>query len=254
MKRFLTLIMAFAVLVSFSDASARGFGSMKKHSHNHAADGLGVTFGYVHSAYRVSDWATDEVETSDGLDGFHVGLTKDFSLIPQALYLQTGLLYTYQNDSRNMTESSIRVIGDWNEHFLSIPIKVKYEVPVLSNLSIFAMAGPTLVEGLSSSVKHRARIGDGINAAVSYNFFTGKVRTNDEMPDFISDLIEGQYPETKYRRFDVQLGGAVGVRFMEIFEAQIGYDWGLINKYKGETLDDLMMRRQQLYISVGLRF
>ena len=48
--------------------------------------------------------------------------------------------------------------------------------------------------------------------------------------------------------------GSVGIRFLEIMEAQIGYDWGLVNKYKGETLDDLRMRRQQLYISVGLRF
>ena len=74
------------------------------------------------------------------------------------------------------------------------------------------------------------------------------------MPDFIEGLIESQFPETRYRRADVQLGASAGVRFFEILEAQIGYDWGLVNKYKGETLDDLKMRRQQFYISVGLRF
>ena len=52
----------------------------------------------------------------------------------------------------------------------------------------------------------------------------------------------------------MQLGASAGVRFMEVFEAQIGYDWGVVNKYKGETLDDLKMRRQQFYISLGIRF
>ncbi|MBR2064796.1 MAG: outer membrane beta-barrel protein [Bacteroidales bacterium] len=254
MKRFFVAIIAMVMLAGATGAAAQG------HRHGYhrdvytAADGLGITFGYVHSAYRISDWATDEVVTSDGLDGFELGITKDFPIVDRALYLQTGLAYTYQNDSRNISESGIRVVGDWDEHYLNIPIKIKYEVPVMENLSVFVMGGPSIVAGISSSVKYRARVSDSINAAISYDFYNGKVRTNDSMPDFIEGLIESQFPETRYRRADVQLGASAGVRFFEILEAQIGYDWGLVNKYKGETLDDLKMRRQQLYISVGLRF
>lgn len=254
MKRFFALILSSLVLISATDVAAQGRRYGFGNGHNPAADGLGITFGYVHSAYRITDWATDEKETSDGLDGFNVGLTKDIRLVDDMLFLQTGLLYTYQNDSRNQTEGTIRIIGDWDEHFLSVPVKLKYEVPVMKDLSVFAMVGPTFVGGLSSSVKYRARIADGVNAAMSYNYFSGKVRVNDEMPESMADVLQSMFPETKYRRVDVQMGGAVGVRFMEIFEAQIGYDWGLVNKFKGETLDDLKMRRQQLYISVGIRF
>ena len=256
MKGFFTAIIALALLAGATGASAQGY-VHRPHQHRDVytvADGLGITFGYVHSAYRLSDWATDEVETSDGLDGFNLGITKDFSIVDRALFFQTGLVYTYQNDSRNMSEGSIRVIGDWDEHFLSIPLKIKYEVPVMEDLSIFVTGGPSIVAGLSSSMKYRARIDDSVNAAISYNFFNGKVRTNDGMPDFIENIIEKQFPETRYRRADVQLGASAGVRFFEVFEAQIGYDWGLVNKYKGDTLDDLKMRRQQFYISVGLRF
>ena len=253
MKRIFTAIIALVVLAGTTGASAQGY----RHGHRDvytAADGLGITFGYVHSAYRLSDWATDEVVTSDGLDGFELGITKDMSIVDRALFLQTGLLYTYQNDSRNMSEGGVRVIGDWDEHFLNIPLKVKYEVPVMENLSVFVMGGPTLVAGLSSSMKYRARVNDSVNAAISYNFYNGKVRTNDGMPDFIENIIEGQFPETRYRRADVQLGGSAGVRFMEIFEAQIGYDWGLVNRTKGDIEYELKMRRQQFYLSVGLRF
>jgi hypothetical protein len=119
------------------------------------------------------------------------------------------------------------------------------------------MGGPSLVAGLSSSMKYRARVdvlGESVNAAISYNFFNGKVRTNDGMPDFLQKAIEQQFPEARYRRSDVQLGLSAGVRLFEVLEAQIGYDWGLVNKFRGETIDDLKMRRQQFYISVGVRF
>ena len=83
MKRFFSVIVALVMLAGATSASAQG------HRHGHGghhdvysvADGLGISFGYVHSAYRLSDWATDEVETMDGLDGFNIGLTKDFPLI-----------------------------------------------------------------------------------------------------------------------------------------------------------------------------
>ena len=259
MKRFFSVIVALVMLAGATSASAQGHrhGHRGHHDVYSVADGLGISFGYVHSAYRLSDWATDEVETMDGLDGFNTGLTKDFPLIDQALYLQTGLAYTYQNDSRNMSESVVRLVGDWGEHFISIPIKVKYEVPVMDGLNVFVMGGPSLVAGLSSSMKYRARVdvlGESVNAAISYNFFNGKVRTNDGMPDFLQKAIEQQFPEARYRRSDMQLGLSAGVRLFEVLEAQIGYDWGLVNKFRGETIDDLKMRRQQFYISVGVRF
>lgn len=258
MKRFFTIILAFALAFATIDASAQR--DMRHHrsrfdkEFNNAARGLGVTFGYVHSAYRVADWATDDVSKADGLDGFNVGLTKDVELIDRALFIQTGLIYTYQNDSRNNEFGGVRLIGDWNEHFLSIPLKLKYAVPLNDRLEVFVTGGPSLVTGLASKMKYRAKLGDGTNFAVRYDFFSGKSKATGDMLGEMGDWIESQYPETKYRRFDVQVGGSVGVRFLEIMEAQIGYDWGLVNKFKGETTDDLRMRRQQLYISVGLRF
>lgn len=258
MKRFIVFLIASSLLLSASDASAQ---RDQRNSHgrfgweyNSAAKGLGVSFGYAHSAYRVADWATDDVKKAGGLDGFNLGLTKDVELIDRALFIQTGLGYTYQNDSRNSEFGSVRLIGDWNEHFLSIPIKVKYAVPMNDRLEVFVTGGPSLVFGLASKMKYRARLDDGSNVATSYNFFSGKVKNTDNLGVDMGDWISSQYPETRYRRFDAQVGASVGVRFLDIIEAQIGYDWGLVNKYRGETLNDLRMRRQQFYISVGLRF
>ncbi len=251
MKRIATVLAVVMVLACFTDATAaRRPGHRPHYRYENFSNGLGFSFGYVHTAYRLSDWATDEVETLAGLNGFQLGLTKDFTLIDNALYLQTGLMYTYQNQNKNDNSGGVRIVGDWNEHYLSIPVKVKYEFPVLENLSVFVMAGPTVSEGLDSKIKYRATVG-GLNAAVSYNCYNGKVRTNS---DALDGILEGNFPDIRYRRFDVQVGASAGVRFFNIFEAQIGYDWGLINKYRDDHNDDLKLRGQQLYISVGMRF
>ncbi len=250
MKRFLTSLIAVVMLFSFTDASAQGRRPRPHRDIHTVSDGLGVSFGYVHSAYRLNDWATDDVETSDGLDGFNLGLTKDFRIIDRTLFIQTGLVYTYQNDDLNEKIAGQTVYGDWNEHFISIPLKVKYEIPVLHNLSVFVMGGPTFVGGLASQMKYRATIANE-NVAVSYNTFSGKVRSNSEA---LKAIVGDRFPQMRYRSADVQLGFSAGVRFMDILEAQIGYDWGLVNKYKGENFTDLKLHRQQFYIGVGLRF
>ena len=68
------------------------------------------------------------MENSAGLDGFTLGLTKDFMLVPFALYFQTGLEYYYQNDANDenvrvpASDLVARVVGDRTEHFLGIPV------------------------------------------------------------------------------------------------------------------------------------
>ena len=49
-------------------------------------------------------------------------------------------------------------------------------------------------------------------------------------------------------------GGCVGATFFDMLEVEFGYDWGVINKFRGETFDDVKMRRQQLYLGIGVRF
>ncbi len=255
MKKLITTLIAIVMLVGINDASAR---SSRPYRPHHRPDvrtitnGLGVSFGYVHSAYRLSDWATDKVRTDAALNGFNIGLTKDFSLIYNTLYLQTGLVYTYQNSSNNKyTDDKVRIIGDRNEHFMSIPLKVKFEFPIVNDrMRVFVMAGPTIEEGLSAKMKYRATVGND-NSAVSYNYYNARIRSNNNLLD---KYVESTFPETRYRRFDVQFGASAGVKFLNMFEAQIGYDWGLINKLKGDTIDDLRLKRQQFYISVGIRF
>ena len=227
-----------------------------------AAHGLGFNFGYVHSSYRTTDWATDEVETSAGLDGFTAGLTKDFSLLPHALYFQTGLNYYYQNDPRNenykipLTDMSVRLVGDWEEHHVGIPLRLKYDLHLLDRVGLTFDAGPTLLMGLSSKFKYKTKLADSV-LAVDYNLYNQKITASGssssfDLEDWMAD--KNIYPEGRLGRFDVMLGASVGAHFFHVLEVRLGYDWGLINRYRKDVADLYSMHRGQFTLSAGIRF
>lgn len=265
MKRKFMIVLSALVIFSVVDIDAQEYSQSRHHRrHQLSAHGLGIDFGYIHSSYRTTDWATDEVETSAGLDGFKIGLTKDFRLIPETLYFQLGLNYIYQNDARNENisvqgfDKGLRIVGDRTEHFVALPVRLKYTYGITDLIGISIDAGPTLMMGLSSKMKYRTRFEDGESTAVTYNIYRGEMDTSlntgdkFDLEDWMNNT--GMLPEGRLKRFDVMLGASVGADFYDMLEVRIGYDWGLINRYRKDLSDDLKMRRGQFTLSVGVRF
>lgn len=216
--------------------------------------GFGVSFGWANSVYRTTEWSTDEVERDPALNGFYLGVTKDFTLIRHALFLQAGLYYTYLNDERNKElAAGIKVIGDRTEHLLNLPVRVKYSYQITPKIGVFAYAGPTFVAGLSSNLKYRAKLTEDHSVAASYGYYTGKVKS-DDLPAAMQTWFDEQKPQSKYNRFDILMGGAIGAEFFKVLEVHLGYDWGLIDRLRGDIAEDFTMLRNQFYLSVGLRF
>ena len=94
-------------------------------------------------------------------------------------------------------------------------------------MKLSAFAGPVLSCGLSSVAK--VSIDDNTTKASNYG------------------------DESVYGRFDVKLGLGIGAAFMEKFNAKIGYNVGLLNRYTG-NLDDLSFRTGVFYVGVGINF
>ena len=261
MKRIVSAVMAAFLLAASAGAQSP---KRPRQPMDRSAKGLGLTFGYVHSLYRTTDWATDEVVTSGGLDGFAAGINKDFRLIPRALYFQVGLNYMYQNDERNETvmlaglDTGIKVVGDRTEHYLGLPLRLKYTVPVTDRIGLSLDAGPTLLMGLSSKLRYRTRFADGVSTGVTYNIYKGEMDTKNMKGDRwnIAEWINetGMLPEGRLQRGDVMMGASIGADFFNLMEVRLGYDWGLINRYKKTVTEDLKMHRSQFTLSVGIRF
>lgn len=254
----------FAAFAALMLLSSFGMEAQRRHSRPRESrvEGIGVTFGYVTSSYKTSDWATDEVERTPALNGFTASLTKDFSLVRSVLYLQTGVGYIYQTRSRKSDAEFLggavrtRAITERTEHFLTVPLRVKYTVPILGRIGVSVDAGPVLLAGLSSRTGTRMRVMDDVLSS-SYDLYGGKFKTSGSVEgiDLESWLKSGgNIPEGRLKRFDVMLGASIGADFFSLLEVRAGYDWGLVNRYRGDLAAEKKMYRGQFNLSVGLRF
>ena len=207
-------------------------------------------FNAVRYCYLVAE---NDFYNINAKDIFRIGLNKDFTLVPHALYFQTGLDYIYLNAAKDKSIASLKIIGDRTEHALSIPLRLKYLVPVSDKIKVGVDAGPSLVCGLSSKLKYRTRLNENSTAFYIYDYHSGKTKV-ESMPPAVQEWADAQQPWTSLRRLDVQLGAAVAAEFLDVLEAKVGCDFGLINNYKGQLSDAYKMRQGQFYLAVGLRF
>ena len=191
--------------------------------------GIGVGYNYLNTTERLADESDDE-----SLDGFYVEATYDLNFLDAewgTLGLQPALRYTFGGEVESERILGVNVKASFTEHYLDIPVNVKYGYDVLpSKLKIYAFAGPVFSLGLSS--------------VMSISGDNSKVKTN-------------LYEESDYGRFDLKLGLGAGVTVAEKFNVKLGYNIGLLNRYTGEQVrNDYKYRRHTgvFYIGVGFNF
>lgn len=186
--------------------------------------GVGVGYNMLNNVQK----ALDEDE-SGALNGFYVEATYDINFLERSrgeLGLQPGLRFSYAGDHESEEALGVKVKASENETYLDIPVLVKYSYD-LDAVKLSAFAGPVLSCGLSSVAK--VSVDDNTTKASNYG------------------------DESVYGRFDVKLGLGIGAAFMDKFNAKLGYNVGLLNRYTG-NLDDLTFRTGVFYVGVGINF
>lgn len=249
MKKTFIALVAAATIFASADMSAKGR-TYRPHHHARYESGFELSVGYLNSRYRTKSWVNDEVTKADGLHGLSVALTKDFTIIRDILFFQTGMAYEFQSSTnRYSTNQLVTIVEETNEHYLDIPVRLKLAADVTPDIRAFVYVGPTLDFGLSSKLEGRLKTQGGDIGKLNYNYYTGKLK-GESVGNF-----ELSTPEAAYRAFDVLMGGALGVELYNVAVVKIGFDWGLINKNKNQEVADLMTTHRNLFhLGVGVRF
>lgn len=232
MKSYFKLIaVAVAIFAASIEASAQ----------------FGVNISYMNSNARPVQWSDAKNQTN----GFTVGIDNELKLIGNFLSIQPGLYYQHLLASEDIVDlgSKLYAKNTYTDYFLAIPLHVKLGVNILPNkmLRLYVFAGPTFEIGLKSADKLSiAEIGE-----ISYNYYTGKLSSSsDEITDIVAS--SGLFPDQKvYGRFDVMVGGGVGIQVIRFLDIKVGYDYGLVNRYRKEV--DKTVNRGQFYVGVGVR-
>lgn len=232
MKSYFKLIaVAVAIFAASIEASAQ----------------FGVNISYMNSNARPVQWSDAKNQTN----GFTVGIDNELKLIGNFLSIQPGLYYQHLLASEDIVDlgNKLYAKNTYSDYFLAIPLHVKLGFNILPNkmLRVYVFAGPTFEIGLKSEDKFSIA-GEG---EISYNYYTNKLSSSsDEITDIVAS--SGLFPDQKvYGRFDVMVGGGVGIQVIRFLDIKVGYDYGLVNRYRKEV--DKTVNRGQFYVGVGVR-
>ena len=185
---------------------------------------FGIGAGYLNSSMKESSSSE-----SLALNGAYIEGTYSLPLA-DGLCFVPGLRYSFAttSDVSALEIEDFKAAGidiTMNEHYVSVPLMFQYGYD-LGGAKLFAFAGPTLNAGLASSLSVKLDIAG----------FTG-----DEDVDLFKDV---------FNRFDVSVGGGLGVEFSNI-QVKAGYDFGLLNK---STDDRSKLNCKQLRVGVAYLF
>jgi len=119
----------------------------------------------------------------------------------------------------------------FTETYLEVPLDFNIHLPMSEDMSFVIFAGPTVDLGLTSRIKEAT-------TSAEYEIYSGEL---------------SEY--TKYSRFDVLIGGGIGLDVMDAVRFSLRYDYGLINRNGGNlTSGILRIHRSQLKLGVGFIF
>lgn len=173
--------------------------------------GVGSTYAQNREKVRLGVEAGMTVNTiknyyndADRKVGFDAGLRVDVNFTDN-IYLGTGLQYMMKGvkSSGEGWESKV------NTGYLQIPIHVGYRYDFNETIGIFGEFGPFLAIGVNGQEKY-------------------EYGRHSEDYDVFGDPDEGYA-----KRFDMGLGLHVGCEIIQHWQVALGYDWGLIDMYKG---------------------
>lgn len=214
----------------------------------------GVEVGYLNSTYMTKTDSGESVK-SEAMSGFYVGLVKDMRLFA-GLSIQPGLYYSFLNSTSKNEVPMFNLTNSYTEHGLNLPIHIKYTFDIVPAFGVYVFAGPTLSLGLAATTKMSVTgdvLGNQVNGSVQYDSYTGKLKS-DNISEENMDRINEYMPDSRMNRFDVLMGGGVGLNFINFITVKGGVDYGLLNRFKGDLAETGTMNRLQFYVSVGIMF
>ncbi len=164
------------------------------------------------------------------LYGGTVGLSYEIPVVEGSIGFAPGIQFGY------FTGADVNLpfkLGQasFNESYLAVPLDLNLHLPVSDDIKFLIVAGPTLDFGLSSRAKVK-------ETSIEYDIYDGA----------LGDM-------TKYTRYDVLVGGGMGVDVMDAVRFTVRYDYGVINRNGGNlTSGFLKVHRSQLKLGVGFLF
>ena len=186
-----------------------------------------VNAGYLNSSQSFNESSSKAVNSNGAYAGvsFNIPLAGGFGIAPGLYY---SMITNKDGSSGSILGIPVSVSTTFVEHAVNVPLYLNYSINLASDSNVFIFAGPTAQYGLASTTKLAGGVGES-SADKKYD----------------------NYENENYNRFNVYLGGGVGFQVSAI-QITVGYDYGLMNLYKGENA--IKTHRSNLKLGLGFVF
>lgn len=181
---------------------------------------ISVGAGYLNSTLSSKYNGNKVSEGARGaMNGFYLGAS--YNLRFGEFGVAPGLYYSFLGGS----DTVLNVTTGATEMAINVPVNLNYGYD-LNGVRLFAFAGPTFQFGLMSKTKTKS------NPAIETNYYGDN---------------------SNYGRFNIYLGGGLGAELMEQIQITVGFDYGILNLYRGND-DKAKQHRYNLKIGVAYLF
>ena len=189
------------------------------------ARGLNLTAGYNTVFEKATSGAG--ARSTDVFNGFHVGVGYTFrEIFGDHGNIATGLQYVGLFGKSNEYSEILKVKGQEVDSYLQLPVRFSYLFDT-EKCDYFLFAGPKFLFGMKSEFR---------TDDVKFNWYAREM-------------------EHSYSRFNLMLGIGAGMYIGEHFRMAIGYDWGVLNRYKGELKsNNYKLYQSMLTVNVAMCF
>ena len=171
-------------------------------------------------------------------NGIRVGALAEFDL-PNNFSFLTGALYSvvYSNKVQKYSVSSDSVTYTTYGHYIDIPLRIQYSLPIGKDFRIFAFAGPNINVGLAMPQR--------VNAVLTNDIAE---LTGIQSVDYGENDL---FKEAMISRINFQMGAGGGVQWRN-YQLKGGYDFGINSINKIDSSNTL--RQSGWYVSLVYQF
>lgn len=216
---------------------------------------LGSSFVYAQHAQlragvnlaNVSVNENGRVDKANQLTSFQVGLIGDFSLVPNVLSLQPGLIYTGKGSKveKGAQGSNYYLNQTFNPFYLELPVNLVFKAPIGISTKVFAGAGPYIAAGIGGDVKTQQSVA-GFNSTNTRSI----TFSNDDPTTFNQEEGSGL---GVIRRFDYGVNGTAGIELKSVVLG-VNYGLGLAKLQSGTNSNtDNNNKHRVLSFTVGVK-
>ena len=178
-----------------------------------AAAQLHFGFGYTRTIDSFNYPVLNNAKAETSLNGVYAGIGVTIP-VTQMLGITPGVYYSYNTDiDKDDIYGTSKVNSFTSEHYVKGVLDLSLKLPFTNDLALLVFAGPRYAYGISSQKTYDTNI-SGID----------KVTIDKYDPDLWY----------AYSRGNFLVGAGAGLEFMNALRLQVGYDYGLSNRYTGK--------------------